>query len=141
MVKKKLFIMTHLGSGWEKLAAALEQNSRFQVFETGQSYHHPEDTKLLESQIHRVDNAVSVWVDVVLHNKDFTMKRLWNYYRFIFWSCPFEECQESLRLRFGDRAESYWHIRMRGLREYHRRCVGSLWNPVLEQNLLLKSVL
>lgn len=124
--------MTHLGSDWEKLSAIIEKDNRFNVFQTGNSYSHPEDVKNLTAQIHKRENAASVWVDVILHNKDFTMKLLCDHYKFIFWSCPLEECIDELvkKHKYKVRqAEDYWNYRMAGLRKYYERSPGSLWNP------------
>lgn len=141
MVKKTLFIMTHLGSKWELLTRYLEQDARFQVFQTGASYAHPEDVQhFLTNQPHRKNNAAAVWVDVIFHNKDFTMKSLCKYYKFIFWSCPLENCDEELHREFGARSVDYWNYRMDGLRIYHQKVPESLWNPVLEGDVVLRSV-
>jgi hypothetical protein len=119
-VVKALFVMTHIGSGWEVLKERLEK-SRVQLYSTGCEYHHPEDVRPLLSLPHRRNNATAIWADVILHNKDFTMKRLSEHYRFIFWSCPYEACDVSV-------SRAYWAYRMDGLRQYFRWC-GGLWNP------------
>lgn len=138
-----LFIMTHLGSGWEKLSKLLEKNSYIQVFQTGNSYKHPTDVSLLTSQIHRRNSSVSIWVDVIFHNKDFTMKHLCDYYKIIFWSCDFKDCEEELKNKYNysqKQAEDYWSYRVQGLKQYKKRSPFSLWNPPLEEKSIFQSI-
>lgn len=142
MIRKTLFIMTHLGSGWERLVQKLECDPRIHVFNTGRGYHHPDDVRSLTSQIHRRDNAAAIWADVILHNKDFTMRRLSKHYNFIFWSREYEHALPDLLTHFGEeQAESYYMYRLDGMKQYWLRRQGSLWNPSLENELLLGPVL
>lgn len=127
--------MTHIGSGWEKLRDYLELNPRVHVFSTGLGYHHPEDVSALTLKSHRRENSAAIWADVILHNKDFTMRRLCDYYKIIFWACSFAECEAELKGIYGSRAELYWKFRMAGLKQYFR-ATQSLWNPVLQGDFL-----
>ncbi len=142
-MKKTLFIMTHVGSSWQALASAIEADLRFQVFETGHSYDHPDDLKVLTSKVHRLDNRKAVWCDVVTHNQQFTMRLLCPYYHFIFWSVPFVEAWPALEKAGYSKpqAKSYWNYRMEGLRQYHARSPQSLWNPDLKRDLVLNALL
>lgn len=134
--------MTHVGSGWEKLAEALERSSRFHVFSTGRCYQSIDDLMKLYEQPHRRQNSASVWVDVVLHNKDFSLKNLCKYFGFIFWSKPFEMVEPELLRVYGPQyARNYWDYRMAGLRFYHKRCPRSLWNPELNGESCFQSIL
>jgi hypothetical protein len=146
MVRKTLFIMTHVGSGWEALAERLQGDSRFHVFNTGLGYHHPDDVRALASLIHPRDNSAAVWVDVVLHNKDFTLKRLMPHYHLLFWSREFEKCREDLLLHgYGpSQADDYYMYRLEGMRQYWERRVkrglSAPWNPSLEGNAVFAAV-
>jgi hypothetical protein len=143
-MNNSLFIMTHLGSGWEKLSVLLEQCPRIEVFQTGFSYKHPDDVSNLTSQIHRRKSSAAIWADVIFHNKDFVMKRLCNYYKFIFWSSSFEDCVDELISKHGynkNNAENYWRFRIEGMKQYHKRTQNSLWNPSLEKEFILASIL
>lgn len=135
--------MTHIGSGWERLSAQLEKTPKVHVFSTGLSYHHPDDVRDLKRQIHRRHNSAAVWADVILHNKDFTMKRLCGDYRFVFWSAPFGQAVEELKKAgYGDQqAEAYYSFRLEGMRQYFNRCPVALWNPSLEGDSVLESFL
>lgn len=120
--------MTHLDSGWEKLAQKLESKERFHVFNTGRSYHHPDDVNLLTNELHRCDNSAAVWVDLIFHNKDFTMRRLLEYYPMVFWSDSIAPCRHLAN-------------RLAGMKIYWKRKPGSLWNPSLEDDLLFETIL
>lgn len=143
-MKNTLFIMTHLGSGWEKLSTLLEECPNIHVFQTGTSYSHPDDVLALHSNIHRRKSSTAIWADVVFHNKDFTMKRLCDYYNFIFWSCDIENCLEKIIKDHNykkEQAIDYWKYRLEGLKQYHKRCSNSLWNPELKIESVLGSIL
>jgi len=143
-MKNTLFIMTHLGSGWEKLASLLEEYPHIHVFQTGHSYGHPDDILPLLAESHRRKSSAAIWADVILHNKDWSMKRLVPYYKFIFWSCPLENCVDELVLKYKykkDNAENYWNYRMEGLKQYYKRTPNSLWNPILNREFVLGTVL
>lgn len=143
-MKNSLFIMTHLGSGWEKLASLLEEYPHIHVFQTGFNYGHPDDLFPLLSQIHRRKSSAAIWVDVIFYNQNFTMKRLVNHYNFIFWSCPLENCVNELTSKHGYKqknAEDYWRFRIEGMKQYHKRTSKSLWNPELDKELVLRSIL
>lgn len=131
MVKNVVFVMTHLGSGWEVLAARLGGHPRVEVFETGRAYRHPEDVDALRSLPHKQGGAAAVWVDVLLHNHQFTMRQLCAHYKMLFWAAG--PC--------GQVAADYYACRMEGLRQYHRRCALGWWNPPLEQDQFFAAVL
>lgn len=140
---KTIFIMTHVGSGWEGLVEALHRSPRVHCFTTGKHYQHPEDVRELTALPHRRAGAAAVWADVILHNKDFAMKRLCQYYKLVFWVGARERAVDELvRLGYGwEQAEDYYDLRLAGLEEYHRRCPASPWNPSLEGDALLGAVL
>jgi hypothetical protein len=129
-MKKVLFIMTHLESGWEALVDALKQDSRFDFFETDCGFHHPDDLYNLTDQIHRRDNSAAIWSTAIFHNKDFTCRALAKCCKFVYWSTPLPEGV----------LERYYDYRLSGMRVWHRRTDG-LWNPSLESDSLLGSVL
>lgn len=136
-MKKALFIMTHLGSGWEKLSLFFNKLPNFDVYQTGNDYNHPSDVNILFSKIHKKQNTSSIYVDVLFHNKNFTMKRMCEYYKFIFWSSSLEDSIEELVQKHKykkTQAENYWSYRLNGLNEYHLRCKNSLWNPKLTED-------
>lgn len=76
--------MTHIGSNWELLVESLEKVPQIHVFNTGKSYHHPDDVRNLTDLVHRRSNSSAVWVDLIFHNKDFALKHLSQYYKFLF---------------------------------------------------------
>jgi hypothetical protein len=142
--RRAVFVMTHLGSGWEKLAGAMNAHPRVQVFATGGSYAHPDDVRALRLLPHKWGGGAAVWGDVILHNKDLAMRRLCEHYKFVFWSRPLEECIDELvvRHKYGWRqAEDYYDYRLAGMRMYAGRRADCLWNPDLEDDALLRAVL
>lgn len=142
-MKNTLFLMTHLASGWQKLADTLEECPYLQVYQTNQSYNHPEDVRKLHLLPHKWDGSAAKYVDVILHNKDFSMKRLCEYYHFIFWASTLDDCIDELvtKHKYGkNQAEDYWYVRMEGLRQYHQRNPGSLWNPPLDKDTILSAI-
>lgn len=138
--------MTHLASGWEKLKDALDSHPLIQVFNTGESYAHPDDVRKLHLWPHKQDGAGAVWADVIFHNKDFTLKRVLQDYKLIFWSsdldrdCDSEEYIKELVDNFGygrEQALAYLDYRTDGMIEYYHRKktigISPLWNPDLSQ--------
>lgn len=70
-LRKALFLMTHLGSGYKHLVDALGKNPRIDSYETKMSYDHPEKVLALTKNIHKQDNASSIYMDVLLYNHSF----------------------------------------------------------------------
>lgn len=109
-----LFIMTHEGSGWEKLVEKLKEDQRFDFFKTDFYYHHPDDLEILTNNQHRRDNAAAVWSDVILHNKDFTCRALRDSCKFVYWQGPIKIPLDQ------------YSYRVQGMRWYHQK-TGGLW--------------
>jgi hypothetical protein len=148
MAKTTIFVMTHLASGWEKLIDAIHRNPRVQIFTTGASYSHPEDIFTLRQLPHKQGGAAAVWGDVILHNKDFAMRRLCQHYKLIFWTRQFDECVDELVNKHGyglQQAELYYMYRLEGMKQYWLRKdrVGTPapWNPNLKDNSFLDAIL
>jgi len=134
MQKNSLFIMTHLGSGWESLVEKLKEDQRFDFFKTDFYYHHPEDLEILTNNDHKRENSASIWCDVILHNKDFTCRALRKSCKFVYWTSPFNA---NIAL---PKPEDYYLNRLSGMKWYHKK-TGGLWNPSLESDSLLSSIL
>ena len=117
--------MTHKGSHWEKLVDKLMEDPRFDFFQTNQSYHHPDDLKVLFENIHRRDNAAAIWSDVILHNKDFTCQALRSYCKFIYWNSPCELPE--------------YQYRLQGMQWYYQK-TGGLWLESLEGDSFLGAI-
>jgi len=112
--------MTHKGSNWEMLVEKLKEDQRFDFFQTGQTYDHPDDLQVLLSNIHRRDNAAAIWCDVILHNKDFTCRALRESCQFIYFQGPL------------DIFPIEYAYRIQGMKWYHKK-TGGIW--LLEQDL------
>jgi len=129
-MRKVLFIMTHQGSNWEQLVERLKQDPRFDFFEVDCVYQHPDDLYNLTDQIHKRDNSIAVWATAILHNKDFNCRALAKCCKFVYWATPLPEGV----------SERYYDYRISGMKIWHRR-TGGLWNPSLESDDLLGSIL
>ncbi len=139
-MKNFLFIMTHIGSGWEKLVEALYRSPRFDFFNVQFSYRHPDDLRPLANNKHRKDDASAIYADVVLHNKDFNCKLLCNHCQFIFWHSDFESAIPVLLQRYEPlQARRYYDFRLEGMRQYYRRSLKALWNPSLDGDVFFGS--
>ncbi len=134
-MKNVVFLMTHHWSNWESVVDFLNQHPDVQCYNTDNSYWHPDDLYFLTSKPHKKNNAASVWVDVIFHNKDFACDALCKSCGFIYWAksedeitCPIEECRK------------YHRHRLFGLASYYKRTPKAVWNPKLQPNLFLGSV-
>ena len=106
--------MSHPDSGWEKLAGILNEHPHIVCHTTGLTYHHPDDLIGLTSRLHKQDNALAVWADVILHNHHFTCRALAKCCKYIYWS---------------QTKEGFRYV---GLKQWYRR-TGGLWNPSLDE--------
>lgn len=136
---KPLFVMTHLGSGWQEVVTWLKRDPKFDFFQTDTEYHHPGDLVVLFKQPHRRINAAAVWGDVVLHNKDFTCRALCDVATFVFWCRPLDMANAELD-GIADK-KGYYSSRVGCLREYFHKVKRGFWNPVLEGDSLLEAIL
>lgn len=131
--------MTHLGSDWQEVAKILNDYPNIECYKTDFSYLHPEDLGQLVDRPHKKNNASSIWVDVILHNKDFACEALCNYYKFIYWMKPFDK--EHYEFGLVAKPELYYRNRIAGLKQYFQKTPNSLWCPVLEENLFFSAFL
>ena len=148
MAKPTIFVMTHLASGWEKLVEVIHRNPRVQIFNTGTSYSHPEHVWALRAKPHRFGGAAAVWGDVILHNKDFAMRRLCQHYHMIFWTRRYEETVSELVEKHGyglEQANLYYNFRLECIKQYwvrkYDRGVQAVWNPDLKDDSFLGPIL
>lgn len=105
--------MSHKESNYQELLDMLEKDPVVSCFDTGISYHHPDDMKILTSNRHKRENSESIWSDLILYNKDFTCEALMKCCKFIYW------------------VQDPTEYRMVGLRQLYKK-TGGLWNPSLE---------
>jgi hypothetical protein len=138
-MKKTLFVMTHLGSNWQELVNFLKQDPRFDFFQTGHVYRHPEDLEALTSNIHRRENTSAVWGDVILQNQNFTCRDLCKHAAFVYWIKPFNP----LHPEFNDIVDpgAYYAYRLTGIQQYYSRTPLAIVNPSLQDNTFLGAIL
>ena len=127
-MKKTLFLMTHPGSGWQKLVDVLNSDPRIEITVTGLEYHHPDDTDYLTRQTHKTRNSAAIWGDVLLHNHQFTCQSLLDHSYFIFLNSGFDASHPEWKA-FTD-ADHYYRLRLSGMSQYFHRATKAIWNPV-----------
>lgn len=132
-MKRCLFVMTHLGSDWQLLQKHLNNHPDIECYHLDHSYHHPDDLKTLTGMVHKRNTASAIWCDVILHNKDFTCRKLCESCLFLYWVRPFDKYHKEL-LPLGQNAILYYEHRIECLKQYFRRTSKSVWNPSLDFN-------
>lgn len=128
-LRKALFLMTHLGSGYKNLVDTLVQNPKIDSYETNMSYDHPEKVVALTKHIHKQNNASSIYLDVLLYNYSF-QKSLCKGNQFIFFV---REPNGALHDILSEKSEytyttavRYYCYRLRGIYEYVCRVPDAL---------------
>lgn len=141
-MKKTLFVMTHVGSGWERLIDGLMEIPEVDFSDAQLEYHHPEDLKNLHRHEHRKNDSLAIWCDVILHNKDFSCKLLCDHCHFIYWhSSTYEEAEHQLlKVYEPEQARRYYDFRTVGLWQYFQRTPGAVWNPSPDRDSLLAAI-
>lgn len=83
-MKKTLFVVSHFGSGSDKLIHCLNDNPRVQTFDTQITYNHPSSLNVLHSHTHKLDNSSAIYGEHLLENVYFSCKNLFSYCKFIY---------------------------------------------------------
>lgn len=123
-MKNVLFLMSHLGSGYEQLFENLCEIEHIDGFETGSSYAHPDDLSVLTENIHKNDNVKAVYLDSLLFNHSLTSSTLCETCKFIF---MVREPSGTLRElvdnhNFSEAAAvRYYCLRIGGIHQYLKR--------------------
>ena len=118
--------MSHPGSGWQNLVDQLNSFNNIEIESMGFEYHYFDDTNQLVSRPHKTSNSLSIWGDVILHNHQFTCETLLNQSYFIFWDNKNFDSDEWSG--YVD-TESYYRLRLFGMKRYYEMAQRSLWNP------------
>lgn len=83
-MKNILFIVSHLGSGYENLIHSLNKNERIDIKFLQLSYTHPEILDYLYGDGHKLDNSASFYGDLIIFNKNFSCKAFYKFSKFIY---------------------------------------------------------
>lgn len=83
-MKNILFIVSHLESGYECLINSLNTNERIDIKHLQLTYSHPEILDYLFSHGHKLNNSACFYGDLILFNKNFSSKSLYNFSKFVF---------------------------------------------------------
>jgi hypothetical protein len=140
MMKKILFICSHLNSGSSVLFNALDCHPRIQGYNlsTHISYAEPLDLLKLTEQNHKLDNRSSIYMDELLHNHHLSTKVAYNECKFIY---VLREPADVLNLLINNHkmkpsfALRYYTYRLRRLCEMAKRTPGAVlltWDNLIE---------
>lgn len=119
-MKRILFVVSHIGSGSNKLIQVLNQNPRVQIFITNTIYEHPKDLYNLLQFQHKTDDNSAIYGDHLLFNSNLVSKSFYDICKFIY---IIREAKASLNLNTyhpKNKAESYYRFRLRRIYEMAR---------------------
>ena len=127
-MKKLLFIASHLGSGYEKLGAILNENNRIMMYSTGMVYSHPENVRILYDFGHKLDNSAAIYGDYILFNPNLSHSSYYDFAKFIYVISSAEYTLNKLIEDDYDelRACRYYCFRLRRIYEMARRTPGAV---------------
>ena len=129
-MKKTLFLMTHVGSGWEHLSRLLCTSPFIDEFIVPNwSCHHPDDLQTLWRHPHKKNDTQGVWLTPILENHQFTYRELCKFdgCRFVYLLArPQDALPEIIRSQgyAPEKAADYYCFRLEGLFQYWRRSGG-----------------
>lgn len=119
-MKNILFVVSHLGSGYENLINSLNKNERIDIKFSQLSYTHPEILDYLYDEGHKLDNSASFYGDLVLFNKNFSCKAFYKFAKFIYFiNSPHQTLNRICLLnKLGEKeAFRYYSFRLRRIYE------------------------
>ena len=126
-MSKILFLATHIGSEYERLQQAMIADSRIDGFNTDVSYDHYDKIETLLSNPHKNNKSNSIWMDILLHNHNFSCKPLIKICKFVYLMREPRASLTEILSSTGydqDRAARYYCYRLSGLCEYAIRTGG-----------------
>ena len=149
VMKKVLFIITHLGSGSFELFNSLIKVPSIDGFKMDISYRHPDDLKLLTKNIHKKNDASAIYMDELLYNHSLLSKKLAKFCNLIY---LVREPKSTLNKIIADNpsyslesAARYYCYRLRGILEYYRKvsvkCPFLKWENISEDKKSIESYL
>lgn len=124
-MKNILFIVSHLGSGYESLIYSLNKNERIDIKSLQLSYTHPEVLDYLYEKGHKLDNSASFYGDLILFNKNFSCKAFYSFAKFIFFiNAPITSLNEICKTNKLNEKEAfkYYSFRLRRIYEMAISC-------------------
>lgn len=83
-MKRVLFFVSHIGSGWENVVKILEEHPRIQFHQLAAIFRHPIDLETLVALPHKDDTTAAIYGTVLLHNDAFAGRSLYKCCKFIY---------------------------------------------------------
>jgi hypothetical protein len=124
-LKNILFIVSHLGSGYESLIYSLNKNERIDIKSLQLSYAHPEVLEYLYESGHKLDNSASFYGDLILFNKNFSCNAFYKFSKFIFFiNSPLNSLNEICKTDKLSEKEAFRYYSFR-LRRIYEMAVNS----------------
>ena len=149
-MKKVCLLISHEHSDSKALLNVLSNNPRLSCYNTGRVYNHALSLEELTALPHKIDNVAAIWMEMLLHNYQFSCKSLYPICKFIYMIREAEPTLNAL-VESGyrpDAALRYYTYRLRRICEMARCTPGAVlltWQdiklPLIESYLNLKQPL
>ncbi len=144
-MKKVCFLIGHEQSGSNILFDILSANPRIQGYKTLTTYNHPLSLESLTNLPHKLRNTAAIWLTELLHNYQFSCKKLYNICKFIYMIRPAEATLNGLvDVYDAECAAMYYCYRLQRICEMAKRTPGAVLVtdmsalPLIEEYLGLK---
>jgi len=118
-LKKVCFVVSHLGSGSESLAAALNAHPQCTIHESGVRYESASSLRWLFRAGHKCRDASAVYGDHLIFNSSISSRHIYRVCRFIFVIRPARHSLEEIMSAgySAEGASSYYRFRLRRICE------------------------
>jgi hypothetical protein len=131
-MKRIMFLMTHLGSGWEQYAETLTADVNIDLVKVDPAsnpfmIHHLDQLHWITDVPHKKDNSESIWLYPVFHNMQMTRQTfvsLLGHHRFAFYAgSPADSIDKIVKThRYTPaNAAAYYSYRLQGMYLYWKR--------------------
>lgn len=126
-MEKVLFLMSHLGSGSDKLYEVLKSHPKIYDPNINIIYENYEDIDYLLRQPHKVNNVSAIYIQQILYNHQFVSKQLCKFCNFVFFlGNPRTSISQIIKMGYSEEnALSYYSFRLYGLYVYYVRSFGN----------------
>lgn len=136
-MKRILFIVSHIGSGTDKLVEILNSNPRVEIYETGFTYQHPIELNALIEMPHKNHTVAAIYGDHFLFNSNILSKSFYDICKFLY---VIREAKSSINLNTYHPLKQivpYYRFRIRRIYEMIRKTKDYLfltWDEIQKEN-------
>lgn len=135
-----LFVASHLGAGYQELAAYLNQHPRIEIYDIKGTYESMQDVEKLLNVPHKTNSVSSIYGDTLLYNYQFAFPSLFQWSKFIYLIRePKDSINNILNIDNSPYTElkafRYYAYRLRRICEIAKRTPGAVvltWRDLLE---------